>query len=112
MEETVKLVKSKGKQMVFHLQVKAKDGQPFLVRARVQTGAQANLIRTGLARDLVKPSKRPLRLVPANGEVLGGGDKEVELMIHFLQRNAEVQPDLKGYGRPRGAFMRRILMMT
>ena len=80
-EETVKLVKSKGKQMVFPLQVKGKDRQPFWVKAMVDTWAQASLIRTGLARDLVKPSKRPLRLVPANGEVLGGGDKEVELMI-------------------------------
>ena len=76
-EETVKLVKSKGKQMMFRLQVKGKDGQPFWVRALVDTGAQASLIRTGLARDLVKPSKRPLRLVIANGEVLGGGDKEI-----------------------------------
>ena len=84
-----KLVKGKGKQMVFHLQVKGKDGQPFWVTALVDTGTQASLIRTGLAGDLVKPSKRPLRLVTANGEVLGGGDKEVELLIHFLQRSAE-----------------------
>ena len=97
--------------MVFHLQVKGKDGQPFWVRALVDTGAQSSLIRTWLARDLVKPSKRSLRLVTANGEVLGGGDKEVELKIHFLQTNEEVQPDLKVYGRPNGAFTRRILMM-
>ena len=67
-EETVKLLKSKGKQMVFYLQVKGKDGQPFWVKPLVDTGAQASLIRTGLARDLVKPSKRPLRLVTANGK--------------------------------------------
>ena len=70
--KTVKLVKGKGKQMVFHLQLKGKYGQPLCVRAMVDTGAQASLIRTGLARDLVKPSKRPLRLVTANGEVRGG----------------------------------------
>ena len=67
MEETLKLVKGKGKQMVFHLQVKGTDGQPFWVKALVDTGAQASLIGTGLARDLVKPSKRTLRLVTANG---------------------------------------------
>ena len=44
-EETVKLVKSKGKHMVFHLQVKGKDGQPFWVRTLVDTGAQASLVR-------------------------------------------------------------------
>ena len=74
--EPVNLVKVKGKQMVFRLQVKGKDGQPFWVRALLDTGEQARLIRTGLARDLVKPSKRPLRLVTASEEVLGGGDKE------------------------------------
>ena len=52
--------------------------------------SEPSIIRTGLTRDLVKPSKRPLGLVTANGEVLGDGDKEVELIFHFLQRNAEV----------------------
>ena len=75
--ETVTLVKGKWKQIVFRLQVKGKDRQPFWVRALVGTGAQSSL---------VKPSKRPLGLVTANGEVLGGGDKGVELMIHFQQR--------------------------
>ena len=55
-EETVNLVKGKGKQMVFRLQVKGKHGQPFWVRALVDTGAQASLIRTGLALALVQAS--------------------------------------------------------
>ena len=67
MEEPVKLVKGRGKQMVFRLQVKARDGQPFWVRALVDTGEQARLIRTGLARDLVKPSTRTIRLPTAHG---------------------------------------------
>ena len=103
-EETVKLVKSKGKQMVFYLQVKGKDWQPFWVKAMVDTGAQASPIRTGLARDLVKPSKRPWRLVTAKGEVLGGGDKEVQLLIHFRRRNAEVKPGFERVWKTKGCF--------
>ena len=90
--------------MVFRLQVKGKDGNPSWVRALVDTGTQASPILTRLARDLAKPSKRPLRLVTANGEVLGGGDKEVELMIHFLQRSAEVQPGFERVWKTKGCF--------
>ena len=57
-----------------------------------------------MARDLVKPSKRPLRLVTANGEVLGGGDKGVELMIHSLQRNAEAKPGFERVWKAKGFF--------
>ena len=52
----------------------------------------------------MKPSKRPLRLVSANGEVLGGGDKEVELMIHILQRNAEVERGFETVWKAKGCF--------
>ena len=45
-----------------------------------------------------------MRLVTANGEVLGGGDKEVELLIHFLQINAEVKPGFERVWKARGCF--------
>ena len=68
----------------------------------MDTGAQANLIKKWLVANLAKPCKRPLRLVTANGDVLPGGDIEVDLMVHFRERGVDVGPGKERVWRAKG----------
>ena len=108
-EEVVSIVRGQGKQLVFLIQAKGKDDKIFWAKALVDTGAQANLIKKGLVANLAKPCKRPLRLVTANGDVLPGGDTEVDLMVHFTEGGVDVGPGKERCGGPKDAFTRRRL---
>ena len=70
----------------------------------MDTGAQANLIKKGLVANLAKPCKRPLRLVTANGDMLPGGDTEVDLMVHFRERGVDLGPGKERVLGAKGCF--------
>ena len=58
--------------------------------ALVDTGAEVNLIRTGiLPSERFQPSERPLRLVMANNQRLSGGTTETIARLEFLGRDLE-----------------------
>jgi len=54
------------------------------IRALIETGAQANLIRGNIFPDeFWENSKQPLALTTVNGEILSGGRREVQTKITF-----------------------------
>ena len=54
------------------------------IQALIDTGAQANLIRGNIFPDAVwKRARNPLALMAANGDVLSGGQREIEASITF-----------------------------
>ena len=86
------------------LRVRGPNGKDTHLTALVDTGAQANLIKTGLVANLATPCKKTLRLVTANGDVLPGGDTEVDLMVHFRERGVDVGPGEEMAWRAKGCF--------
>ena len=64
-----------GDERQLHLKVRVRCGQEELVvDVLVDTGAQVSLVRRGLLKeDILQPSRRPVRLKVANGEIMGGG---------------------------------------
>ena len=64
-----------GDERQLHLKVRVRCGQEELVvDALVDTGAQVSLVRRGLFKEeSLHPSRRPVRLKVANGEIMGGG---------------------------------------
>jgi hypothetical protein len=60
----------------------------------VDTGAQANLIRSDLVPSaLFQKAKKPVRLVTANNSVLAGGDKVVTLNLCFQKVEGVPSPE-------------------
>ena len=57
-----------------------------------------------MVANLAKPCKGPLGLVTANGDVLPGGDTEVDLMVHFRERGVDVGPGKERVWRAKGCF--------
>ena len=54
------------------------------IKALIDTGAEANLVRQGLfSRNLFVPARNPVRLVAANGQRLGGGEYTIDLELGF-----------------------------
>ena len=86
------IIKDKGteKQLLLDIKAEAPEGEPFLLRALVDTGAEASLIRRGMIPQAwFKRSADPLLLVTASGEQMGGGQHEVELRLTFGSRHME-----------------------
>jgi hypothetical protein len=60
------------------------------VRALVDTGAEVNLLRRGIASpEYLTPVKRPLKLATASREPLPGGDREVRCMATMMGREID-----------------------
>ena len=73
-------------QLLMPLQVELHNGTKMLLNALVDTGAQVNLIRSGLvAPHLLSHAESPIRLLAANGQTIQGGDKLLTLRMDFLQ---------------------------
>ena len=83
-------------QLLMRLFVRLPTGEGRVLNALIDTGAQVNLIRTGLLEPrLLQRAKSPVRLVTANNQVLQGGDKTVSLEVTFRQKYAgEFLPNL------------------
>ena len=61
----------------------------------VDTGAQVSLVRKGLfSKEVLKPSRRPVRLKVANGEIMGGGTHEATIGMEFWEHDRLSRPDL------------------
>ena len=66
-----------------------------MVDVLVDTGAQVSLVRRGLFKEeLLQPSRRPVRLKVANGEIIGGGTHEATISMEFWEHERLNRPDL------------------
>ena len=85
-----------GDERQLHLKVRVRCGQEKLVvDALVDTGAQVSLVRRGLFKEEpLQPSRRPVRLKVANGEIMGGGTHEAAISMEFLEHERLNRPDL------------------
>ena len=85
-----------GDERQLHLKVRARCGQEELVvDVLVDMGAQVSLVRRGLFKEeLLQPSRRPVRLKVANGEIMGGGTHEATISMEFWEHERLNRPDL------------------
>ena len=85
-----------GDERQLHLKVHVRCGQEELVvDVLVDTGAQVSLIRRGLFKEeSLQPSRRPVRLKVANGEIMGGGTHGATISMEFWEHERLNCPDL------------------
>ena len=85
-----------GDERQLHLKVRVRCGQEELVvDVLVDTGAQVSLVRRGLFKEeSLQPSRRPVRLKVANGEIMGGGTHEATISMEFWEHERLNRPDL------------------
>ena len=85
-----------GDERQLHFKVRVRCGQEGLVvDFLVDTGAQVSLVRRGLFKEeSLQPSRRPVRLKVANGEILVGGTDEATISMQFWEHECLNRPDL------------------
>ena len=85
-----------GDERQLHLKVRVRCGQEeLLVDVLVDTGAQVSSVRRGLFKEeSLQPSRRPVRLKVANGEIMGGGTHEATISMEFWEHERLNRPDL------------------
>ena len=85
-----------GDERQLHLKVRVRCGQEELVvDVLVDTGAQVSLVRRGLFKEeSLQPSRTPVRLKVANGEIMGGGTHEATISMEFWEHERLKCPDL------------------
>ena len=67
--------------------VRLPTGEGRILNVLINTGAQVNLLRTGLLEPrLLQRAQTPVRLVTANNQVLQVGDRTVSLEVTFRQK--------------------------
>ena len=63
-------------QLVLELKAELEGGERRNLKVLIDTGAEANLIRTGLVpKRFTRPAHKVLELVAVNGQILQGGKK-------------------------------------
>ncbi len=73
-----------SRQLLLRLQATPPCGRPVILQALVDTGAETNLIRTGLfPAECFVPARDPLCLVTADGTRMHGGTQELTLHLEF-----------------------------
>ena len=84
-----------GDERQLHLKVRVRCGrEEKVVDVLVDTGAQVSLVRRGLFKEeLLQPSRRPVRLKVANGEIMGGGTHEATISMEFWEHERLNRPD-------------------
>ena len=71
----------------------------------VDTGAQVSLVWRGLFKEeSLQPSRRPVRMKMANGEIMGGGTNEATISIEFREHERLNRPDLANRSTLSGNF--------
>ena len=95
-----------GDEPQLHLKVRVRCGQEELVvDVLVDTGAQVSLVLRGLFKEeSLQPSRRPVRLKVANGEIMGGGTHEATISMEFWEHERLNRPDLAKRSTPSGNF--------
>ena len=74
-------------QLVIPLKVTFANGDSKILKALIDTGAMANLIRPSIvAHSLSCISRNPITLVAANSGRIPGGDREVDTVLNFRQQ--------------------------
>ena len=96
-----------GDERQLHLKVRVRCRQEELVvDVLVDTGAQVSLVRGGLFKEeSLQPSRRPVRLKVANGEIMGGGTHEATISMEFWEHEGLNRPDLAREALYPGTFM-------
>ena len=84
-----------GDERQLHLKVRVRCGrEEKVVDVLVDTGAQVSLVRRGLFKEeLLQPSRRPVRLKVANGEIMGGDTHEATISMEFWEHERLNRPD-------------------
>ena len=95
-----------GGERQLHLKVRVRCGQEELVvDVLVDTGAQVSQVRRGLFKEeSLQPSRRPVRLKVANGEIMGGGTHEATISMEFWEHERLNRPNLAKRSTPSGNF--------
>ena len=67
-----------------NLEVQLSNGETKLMRTLIDTGAEANLIRTGFVpHHITFAARKVLNLIAANGQKIEGGTRTTEITMHF-----------------------------
>ena len=85
-----------GDERQLHLKVRVRcGGEEKVVDVLVDTVAQVSLVRRGLFKEeFLQPSRRPVRLKVANGEIMGSGTHEATISMEFWEHERLNRPDL------------------
>ena len=96
-----------GNERQLPLKVRVRCGQEELVvDALVDTGAQVSLVWRGLFKqESLQPSRRPVRLKVANGQIMGGGTHEATISMEFREHERLNSPDFAKRSTPSGNFI-------
>ena len=71
-------------QLMLKVDAQLEDGTSKFLQVLVDTGAQTNLLKTGVVPfRCTQKSSEPLELIAANGEIIRGGDRETTLTLRF-----------------------------
>ena len=84
-----------GDERQLHLKVCVRCRQEELVvDVLVDTGGQVGLVQRGLFKEeSLQPSRRPVRVKVANGEIMGGGTQEATISMEFWEHEHLNRPD-------------------
>ena len=84
-----------GLERQLHLEVRVWCGKKEVIaEVLVHTGAQVSLVRKGLfSEEFLTPSRRPVCLKVADGEIMAGGTHEANISVRFPEHDRLHRPD-------------------